>query len=313
MNKKFSFSLVFSIVILLAFAYITFLGLVYWKEGHLSTPVLITAGLIAIVLVCVIIMCKARETRWKGIGMFGQIFFGFIILTTFLLSAVPFTNFLRVRHDRADIADKVKQACDAAIAMDSAYTNYVEQRISDYQDNLDLIVMGKDINPSVYAECVEGATGGSDEEKIQALVASLRKKLMPESTVEIVTKRQKWIADAKGVNVLNPMTPANINTVDQQVNSWLENYQELSNIQFKGEEVGMFEYSQFESKLTELTDAYSKFQFPSLWAIIVAVVCFGIMLLPYFLTEHDLAGIERQKGRKNKSSNEFLNEIMDAE
>ena len=38
MNKKFSFSLVFSIVVLLAFAYITFLGLVYWRAGNLSTP-----------------------------------------------------------------------------------------------------------------------------------------------------------------------------------------------------------------------------------------------------------------------------------
>lgn len=299
MNKKFSFSLVFSIVVLLAFAYITFLGLVYWKEGNLSTPVLITAGLIAIVLMCVVIMCKARETRWKGIGLFGQIFFGFIILATFLLSAVPFTNFLRVRHDRADIADKVKQACDAAIAMDSAYSDYVNQRIANYQDNLDLIVMGKDISPTEYSECVAGATGENDEEKIQALVASLRMKLMPESTVEIVAKRQRWISDAMGVNVLNPMTPANINTVDQQVNGWLENYQELSNIQYKGEEVGMFEYSQFESKLTELTDIYSKFQFPSLWAIIIAVACFGIMLLPYFMTDQDVAG---NVARKNSSN-----------
>lgn len=302
MNKKFSFSLVFSIVVLLAFAYITFLGLVYWRSGNLSTPLLITAGLIAIVLLCVIIMCKAKETRWKNIGTFGQVYFGFVILTVFLLSAVPFTNFLRVRHDQKDISDKVKEACDAAIAMDEAYVNYVEQRIANYQDNLNLMAMGKDISPTEYNECVAGATGDTDEEKIAALTKSLRMKLLPDSTAVIVAERQDWITNAKEVKILNPLTPANINTVDQQVNGWLENYQELSSVRYKGEETQGFEYTQFESKLKQLTDTYTKFRFPSVWAIIVAVVCFGIMLLPYFLTDKDLAGAEGKKKKKKGNS-----------
>ena len=303
MNKKFSFSLVFSIVVLLAFAYITFLGLVYWKAGNLSTPLLITMGLIAIVLLCVIIMCKAKETRWKNIGTFGQIFFGFIILVSFLLSAVPFTNFLRVRHDKDDISEKVNEACEAAIAMDEAYDNYVQQRLTNYQDNLNLIVMGKDISPTDYSECVAGAAGDTDEEKIVALTKSLKMKLMPDSTAVIVAERQKWITNAKEVKILNPLTPANINTVDQQVNGWLENYQGLSSIRFKGEETQGFEYSQFESKLKQLTDTYTKFKFPSIWAVIIAIVCFGVMLLPYFLTEGDLAAVGGKKKKKRGNGN----------
>ena len=301
MNKKFSFSLVFSIVVLLAFAYITFLGLVYWRAGNLSTPLLITAGLIVVVLLCVIIMCKAKETRWKNIGTFGQIFFGFIILVSFLLSAVPFTNFLRVRHDKTDISEKVNEACEAAIAMDDAYGKYVEQRIADYQDNLNLMVMGKDISPTEYLECVAGAAGDTDEEKIEALTKSLRMKLMPDSTAIVVAERQRWITNAKEVKILNPLTPANINTVDQQVNGWLENYQELSSIRYKGEEPQSFEYTQFKSKLNELTETYTKFQVPSIWAILIAVACFGIMLLPYFLTEGDLAAAGGKKKKKTEN------------
>lgn len=301
MNKKFSFSLVFSIVVLLAFAYITFLGLVYWRAGNLSTPLLITAGLIAIVLLCVIIMCKAKETRWKNIGTFGQIFFGFIILVSFLLSAVPFTNFLRVRHDKENISEKVNEACEAAIAMDEAYSNYVDQRLANYQDNLNLMVMGKDISPTEYNDCVAGATGDTDEEKIAALTKSLQMKLMPDTTAAVVAERQKWITDAKEVKILNPLTPANINTVDQQVNGWLENYQDLSSVRYKGEETQGFEYTQFESKLKQLTDTYTKFKFPSIWAILIAIACFGIMLLPYFLTEGDLAAAGEKKKKKKGS------------
>lgn len=301
MNKKFSFSLVFSIVILLAFSYITFLGLVYWKAGNLSTPMLITVGLVAIVLLCVIIMCKAKETRWKGIGNFGQILFGFIVLASFLLASIPFTNFLRVRHDKGNISEKVNEACEAAIAMDEAYVNYVEQRLFDYQDNLYLKVLGKEISPSGYMECVAGAEGNADEEKIEALTKSLRMKLLPDSTAIVVAERQQWIANAKEVRILNPMTPANINTVDRQVNGWLENYQALSSIRYKGEETHDFEYSQFESKLKELTDTYTIFRFPSIWAILIAIACFGIMLLPYFLTEGDLAAAGEKKNKKGNS------------
>ena len=305
MNKKFSFSLVFSIVVLLAFAYITFLGLVYWREGNLSTPLLMTAVLIAVVLLCVIIMCKAKETRWKNIGTFGQIFCGFIILVSFLLSAVPFTNFLRVRHDKEDISEKVNEACEAAIAMDEAYSNYVDQRLANYQDNLNLMVMGKDISPTEYSECVAGATGDTDEEKIEALTKSLRMKLMPDSTAIVVAERQRWITNAKEVKILNPLTPANINTVDKQVNGWLENYQELSSVRYKGEETQGFEYTQFESKLKQLTDTYTKFKFPSIWAVLIAIACFGIMLLPYFLTDRDIASTE-DKGGKNKLGDDGL-------
>lgn len=305
MNKKFSFSLVFSIVVLLAFAYITFLGLVYWREGNLSTPLLMTAVLIVVVLLCVIIMCKAKETRWKNIGTFGQIFCGFIILVSFLLSAVPFTNFLRVRHDKEDISEKVNEACEAAIAMDEAYSNYVDQRLANYQDNLNLMVMGKDISPTEYSECVAGATGDTDEEKIEALTKSLRMKLMPDSTAIVVAERQRWITNAKEVKILNPLTPANINTVDKQVNGWLENYQELSSVRYKGEETQGFEYTQFESKLKQLTDTYTKFKFPSIWAVLIAIACFGIMLLPYFLTDRDIASTE-DKGGKNKLGDDGL-------
>ena len=311
MNKKFSFSLVFSIVVLLAFAYITFLGLVYWRSGNLSTPLLVAAGFVAFVLLLIWGMCKLKSTRWKKIRIVGQIVIGLILLATFLLSSIPFTNFLRVNHDKVELSNKVKEACDAAIAMDEAYGNYVEQRLVDYQDNLNLMVMGKDISPTEYNDCVAGATGDTDEEKIAALTKSLRMKLMPDTTAVVVAERQKWITDAKEVKILNPLTPANINTVDQQVNGWLANYQELSSIRYKGEETQGFVYTQFESKLKQLTDTYTKFRFPSVWAVVVALVCFGIMLLPYFLTEGDLAGAEGKKKKGNSDGHLFNKQKKD--
>lgn len=310
MKRKFNFSWVFSIVVLLAFAYITFLGLVYWRQGDLSIPLLMVFGFIAVVVVCLLVMCMSKASRWKSIGTFGQIFFGFIILVAFLLSSVPFTNFLRVSKDSEVIASKVDTVCNAAIALDDTYFQYVEDRIEDYKDNLRLIATGKAIAPEEYRECLEGATGATDEEKIDALAKSLKMKLLPDTTESIVRERHRWIENARECKILNPMMPANICKLDAIVNGWLENYQSLSAITYKGEEYDPFEYPQFQSSLRKLTEEYAVFKFPSLWAILISLVCFGIMLLPFFMTEGDIAGAggsdKKKKGKdKDKGQNLF--------
>lgn len=298
MNTKFNFSFTFSVMILLVFAYITFLGLVYWKGGDFVLPACLTIGLIAVVPLCVFIMCISRATRWKKIGTIGQVFFGLIILVTLLSAAFPFTNFLRVIHDSDNIYEKVGATCESALNLDKSYNEYVENRLEDYKANLELISRGKRINPSQYQECLAGAHGNSDQEKIDGLVKSLSNKLLPESTSKIVSERHEWLESAKKASVWNPLTPSNINKVDEQVNNYLANYVELSSVTYKGEQAGVFSYSEFKSQLQDLTDTYQTLQSPSLIAIIISIVCFFIMLLPYLLTEKEIAGREDKSNNK---------------
>ena len=63
-NLKFNFAAVISIIVLLFYSYVVFMGLVYWLDGKIWKGVLYTVLLIAVVLVCVFFMCKARATRW---------------------------------------------------------------------------------------------------------------------------------------------------------------------------------------------------------------------------------------------------------
>lgn len=289
-NLKFNFAAVFSIMVLLAFSYITFMGLDYLKGGDLLLPIVLTVGFILLVIVCIAFMCVSKATRWYRLGIIGQVFFGIVVLAAFIASAFPFSNFLRVVNDKDNITNKLYEACNSAINLDNAYANYVDTRIKKYKESLSLISRGKDINPSRYMECLGKASGSTDEAKIESLARSLRNKLLPESTTKIVEERHKWLVVAESAHVWNPLTPANINKIDQQVNGWLSNYKQLSSISYQGEDAKAFEYTEFSSSLSELMNSYTSLsQRPTFMVLAIALICYFVMLLPYFTIRKSLA------------------------
>lgn len=192
-NSKFNFAWVVSIIALLVFSYITFLGLIYWKQGNLVVPILLTLSLLAVVVLCVFLMCEGKATRFVVRGNVTQFLFGIMVLFALLLAAFPFTNFLRVVNLSDEISDKVRNACKAAIQLDEAYNDYVQNRINNYRNSLKVVAKGKSINPTQYAECLGGASGATDDAKIDNLCSSLKNKLLPESTAKIIQERHTWL------------------------------------------------------------------------------------------------------------------------
>ena len=292
---KLTFAVVISVIVLLIYTYITFMGLDYLNGGNLLLPTVLAIGFFILVAACIVIMCISKATRWHRIGIIGQVFFGVVILAAFIASSIPFTNFMRVVHDKSDIAGKVQEACNSAISLDSAYANYVDNRIANYKEELSLISRGKNINPTRYQECLGKASGNNDEARIEKLAKSLHNKLLPESTEKIVKERHSWLENAKNANVWNPSEPSNINKIDEQVNGWLSNYKVLSSVSYQGENASPFEYERFSSSLSTLTALYSTFKKPSFEAFIIAILCFIIMLLPYFITKKSLASASSGK------------------
>lgn len=298
-ESKFNFAFVFSMVVLLVFAYITFLGLAYWTGGSLTTPIILTLAIIVLVAACVYIMSMSKSTRWTDIGLAGQICFGVIVLAVLLCSSIPFTNFLRVAGEKRQLSELMTQAVESAENLDSAYHGYAEARIAAYRNNLTAIAMAKSTNPAKYAQAFGQASGATDADKINVLTASLSDKLLPSDAGEIVNERHEWIDRAANLNVWNPMTASNINTMKDQMQLWTQNYVTLSEVAYAGENPSKFEYNQFDNKLADLTESYQKFRRPSAPAIIISLVCFAIMLLPYFLAQGSLAA--SKSGKENSS------------
>lgn len=298
MNKtRFNFAAVFSIMVLLVYAFIAFMGLIYWKNGELTIPLLLTLGGVAVVLLCLYVMCIGKESRWR-IGRVGEIVFGIIILATFILAAFPFTNFMKVINKQDDIKGRIDTLFTSAKNLDSAYDNYANERISKYESSLKIISSGKNIRPSEYREVLAGAVGNSDDEKIANLSKSLKRQLLPENMDTIRAERIKWLESANKMSVWNMLLPSNINKIANEVDNFVTNYADVSKNIRKGENVQPFAYDNLNNNLGELQQIYTKFSKPSALSLIVSLVAFLIMLLPYIVAQRSLAGAISESSKK---------------
>ncbi len=300
-KSSFNFATVFSLMVLFVFAYIAYLGMVYWQQGNQTLPVLLSSGLIVLVALCVFVMCKSKATRWRKVGRVGQWVFGLIVLVAFVAGSVPFTNFLRVLSEADHIKQMVNATCDKAIGIDADYEAYVDQRVANYRSSLSRIASGKENRPSDYKLCMGNAPGDTDAQRISNLAQSLRSRLLPDSAAKVINERHEWLERAKNENVMNPLTPSNVNKVSRCVDNWVENYCELSKVSYKGEEnVPEFQVSAFDNSLESLIQTYSSLEAPSAVALIIALICFVIMLFPYWITEGDLAATSSMSGFRRK-------------
>lgn len=323
-RSKFNFAAVFSLIVLLVYSYITFLGLVYWRNGDILLPLGLTLGFMVIIVVCLLIMCAAKATRWHRIGMIGQVLCGLIIFATFIASAIPFTNFMRVVEKQDTIAQEISNTLDAARNIDKSYIDFANKRINYYKERLEFVSNGKSIRPSEYNECMGRASGESDKEKIENLAKSLKMKLLPDTITVVQNHRQEWLQSASNMSVWNVMLPANIVKINKEVNEWTENYIKLSSVVYMGEESEVnkepevnnrplssvddmneeskfFTYEEFNNNLSTLISFYTELHKPTFMALVLALLGFTIMLLPYITTESSLAGAT--SGVTSKKSN----------
>ena len=113
-------------MVLLAFTYLTFMGLVYWNKGDIILPLGVSIGLFLLVLMCVLIMRSSRSSRFVIKGSVGQIIFGAIILVAFAGASFPFTNFIRA-IENSDVCILMIDAATGIEAQDMAIFNLIQR------------------------------------------------------------------------------------------------------------------------------------------------------------------------------------------
>ena len=300
-NTKFNFAAVISIIVLLLYSYVVFMGMVYWKDGHIVLGLICSILLIAVVLACVVVMCKARATRWKKLGNIGQFLFGGIILMALIISSMPFAHFFNLLSKQKEINQSFEHAYTYATQINKAYTNYVETRkdkTREFLNNLD-VTKGKD-NPKLYRD-VFAMPGGSHSDKINRMITSLERTLLPDVLIKANEQNATRLKEGSKMSVWNVAMPNYINSMNEGVNKNVNTYTELSKKAhgYKGDNNSEpFKYEEFSNQNLKLKSMLTTMSMPSIISIIAALLCFGFMLLPYYLVEQDLAA---GTSRRNKS------------
>lgn len=304
----FTFGFVLSVIVLMAYAFVAFLGMAYWAEGALLVPIVSTLGFLVVVVLMVQWLCRAKASRWRRMRQLGQAMAGTFLAIVVLLSMLPFSNFLNVLKHQEELIDNFEQTIASAEELDAAYEQYVDSRVERYRMRLETVASpgGQRSNPTEYETLVGEAAGSTDAEKIDNLCASLRRHLLPASD-STATAFHAWLDDMKGISVWNVGLPANIKTLHDEVNSRTESYRSLSAQErsFKGEPYEPFAYASFNDNSDRLTAIYSELPLPSFLAVLLALLTAAIALLPYWLTQKSIVGHDSSSDKQKDTESPY--------
>lgn len=289
-KARFSFAWVISVIALMAYSYISLMGLVYLQVFNVAVCVLLTLAADALILMLVRLMCKARNTKWLRLGLIGQLFFGFLVLVILLGSSVLFAHFTRIIRQKDNIKEAYAAAVEDARTMNGKYDEYVGSRCEEYAASLSALPSSSSEYKAIFGNSM--SLGFSQKEIVSKCVANLRKLLKGSSQAgELTAKRGRWLADASA-SVWNLSLPANIRDITSSVNRWLENYKELSGRTYTGEtDARPYEDMSFNQNVSTLKSLCSGVKGPSMLAVILALACFALILLPWIITPKNIAAV----------------------
>lgn len=264
---KFNFITILAFVLLVVYAYLAAMGALYNGRTILLAG-LFFIGTIALVSVCIYLMCRARATRWQEkIGIPAQIGLGIIIVATFFAIGAPFSSYVKMLGNKGSISQDISDVVSMAKQLDVAYNQYAENRVNTY-------------NP-------QESTPARQSIRIEAL----KRQLLPPELGDKQKIRSQWLNDISQMGLSNIQMPNNLANMDSCVAQWITSYAKMSEVVF-ADEVGVapFEYTEFGSRYTRYKESLNYGIQDKIWAIIVAFICSVFMLIPYFTTDKDFSG-----------------------
>lgn len=261
---KFNFITIIAFVLLVVYAYLGAMGLLYSYKGvKIMHAGLFFVGVIAIVSICIYLMCRARATRWQKVGTPAQIGLGVLIVATFFFISKPFSTYVTMMGEQGEVYQKIDSVVVAAKNLNAAYIDYANERIKNYQPN------------------------ETTKERQDIRTNALRLQLMPPDMAAKQPDRNEWLDDIAGMKLHNIQMPNNLAQMDSCMDIWMKDYADMSGVIFEDEKnVAPFEYSTFAAQYETLRSSLGGY---SIWALVVAILCSIFMLIPYFTTVPDLS------------------------
>lgn len=289
-KARFNFAWVIAIIALIAYSYISFMGLVYCQFFPVAICALIVIAFDALIVFLVSIMSRAKHTRWIRLGTLGQIFFGLIVLLMLLASSAMFSHFTNIVKQQDDIKKTYASAIVDAQSLDNKYENYIEDRCDNYKQALSKIKPGSIEFKSLFSN--SQSLKFSTKEIIDKCSVNLKKLLRGSNDASsLLSKREQWLKN-ESASVWNLNLPSNIRDITNSVNKWLDNYRELSSVTYVGEALAVpFEDNTFNDNIRGLERMCKEITFPSFLAILLALVSCGLILLPWIITPKNIASV----------------------
>ncbi len=238
-----------------------------------------------------------------------------LFIVVAFLAINPFSHVFTVFKKKEDIENKVMENINQAQKMFEEYENYVISRENNYRRKLKSVIASKLVNPEEYNN-IGFDNVRSDNDQINFKVFILHTKLMPSNFQNDTIQKQDGIKGAavKWLNEVNKIVKSDfgfmfgivkiINEAPIKIDSWKLDLIEFSKYRADTEAVEDFTYPlDFKTVQNQLTEIES----PTLLSLILTLIAYSLMLLPYFLTRRSsrFPGVKIVFGGSNSSDNEL--------
>lgn len=251
---NFGIALLLTIIAIAIFTYCAFVGLNFRLSGHLFVTAAITLAALVALVWAMKRMIVSKATRNAREGQRGEIVYGLLATLILALGAVPCSKFIDIYQQQDALNTAVGETIAAISQIDSAYNAYAAERIANVK---------------------------------RAERRSLQRRLMPASYDDVRNVRQEWLATLGEVDVRNPFTATNINSLQEAQQKWTEEYREISEVIFvsEGTEVKPFAHEASAEKLAVFNSTFTEFHLPRGKVVAATLLCICLTLLCYLFTE----------------------------
>lgn len=301
-QSKFSLADVISLLAIIVFSFVCFLGANFYTLGDTISSIL--KALLVFALLSGTIFgsrfFKITSRNFKA-NFIGEVIL-ILLFTSFtaLFFYDSFSHYFGVSHRKTEIKASLNKSIKQAENIFVEYEDYANNRINMYESRLNSVVISKNIDPQSYANYGFQNNGVSDKTQIENKKFEIIADLFPTNYSDptnnsgIKELATSWISSSKSkVAIWKPIGIVGVvNQLDDNANEWLNKLIKLSSKRERGEQTEDFVYQlYFENVKGDFNKSYA----PNFLTVLLAIFAYGLMILTYIVTKRH----PRHPGMKN--------------
>lgn len=275
MNEKLKFSwahIIFYIALVLS-SYVSYLGLVYMRDGEMVTSALI---LLALDIVLLVLFQYAQRLKATDHDFHKHAIIERIVMALtpalFALMVIPFSHFWNIYNQRDEAEIVFRTSIKASSDIFDQYEKYARNRIDTYG------AQNKKFSSISNVNRAEG----------------LRLQLLGSQYIQTKSEVTDWINRAQGVTIWNVYMVANIKTISNCMESWSSLLNSYSTHIVSDEKEGVpfsTEVKDTIAKLNNISEFYTKRTGPSTISCIMMISLYLLLLLPYIVQKRNTKNV----------------------
>ncbi len=287
-TSKITLAYVLSILAILVFSFICYLGFNFRSVGDLGSSI-IQATITAILLSFTVFgatLLKQTNKHFKLSFIFEILLVAIFTVVIIGYAATSFSHYFAVSKNKVDIQNGINTTVSNAETMFKSYEEYVEERKNRYASRLESAVNNQFGFPDDFVNMGFLNNGIDLEQQRKEKLFMLNADLYPQNYNQIKAEYEKVIKNARSnVEVWKPMAVVSVvKHLDEKVPVWQNTLKDLSKHRAVGE---IAEDFNIEIDVDSVKSKFNQNYSGLIITWLLALIAWGLMLFPYFLAKRD--------------------------